>query len=121
MKYLLFLAAFCFSISINAQSIKNTDHSNLVEEQMNLIHKDLEKGGHAVSLSANQKVKIKSLISVKSQKILDTRNSKLGKLEMSNRLTEIDKEFDPAILEILNPSQRKVYKESPRNRRRFAQ
>jgi len=115
MKYLFVLIFAFVSLAATAQS-ENPEVIRLMEQELKMIQKDLV----GQELTSEQNSKLTKLLTVKAEKIYKVREGNMGKLEMSKTLTKINNEFDPALLEVFTPEQKKVFKESPRNKRKYA-
>lgn len=118
MKYLLILVIAAFGLNVSAQEA-NLQVNKLMEQELKMIQKDLSSQEEPQVLSTEQTKQLKELLLVKSEKVNAIRESKQDKLEMSQNLTSINKEFEPAILAIFNSAQKKAYKASARNKRKF--
>lgn len=115
MKYLFILLFAAFSLTASAQST-NPEVNRLMEQELKMIQKDLVDQ----SLTTDQTTKLKKLLTVKAEKVYVVREGKMQKLEVSKTLTAINNEFAPAILGVFNADQKKAFKLSPRNKRRYA-
>ncbi len=114
MKYLFILLFAGFSLTAAAQDI-NPEVNRLMEQELKMIQKDLVDQ----KLTDEQTVELKKLLMVKAEKVYAVREGSMGKLEMSKSITAISKEFEPAILEVFNADQKKAFKVSPRNKKRY--
>lgn len=114
MKYLFVLLFAAFGLSVSAQNT-NPEVNRLMEQELKMIQKDLVNQ----KLTDEQTAELKKLLTVKAEKVHAIREGNLGKMEMSKSMASIRNEFEPAILEVLNEDQKKAFKVSPRNKKRF--
>ena len=114
MKYLFIMLFAGFSLTAAAQDV-NPEVNRLMEQELKMIQKDLVDQ----KLTDEQTVELKKLLMVKAEKVYAVREGSMGKLEMSKSITAISKEFEPAILEVFNADQKKAFKVSPRNKKRY--
>lgn len=120
MKYLFLIIGFCFTCSLSAQSMQASEVDRLLKQEIEHIHKDMSYKGEGVALSNNQVAKLKKLLKVKAERLHTLRNARMDKREVSSKIDALNKEFDPAIMEILQPEQKRAYLASPRNKKRLA-
>lgn len=115
MKYLFIFLFAAFSLTASAQNT-NPEVNRLMEQELKMIQKDLASN----ALSVEQTAELQELLAVKAEKIYAVREGDMGKLEMSQSLTKINNEFDPAVLEIFTVEQKKIFKASTRNKRKYS-
>ena len=120
MKYLLILLFAAFGLNVSAQET-NSQVNMLMEQELKMIQKDLTSLDEPQILSAEQTIKITDLLLVKAEKVYAVRTSNQNKLTQSQNLGKINEEFEPAILDIFTSAQKRAYKASPRNKRRYTQ
>ena len=118
MKYLFILLFAAFGLNASAQEA-NPQVTKLMEQEFKMIQKDLLSQDNPQELSADQTAQLKELLMVKSEKVNAVRSSNQGKLNMSQSLDKINAEFEPAILAVFTSDQKKAFKESARNKRRY--
>ena len=118
MKYLFILLFAAFGLTVSAQDA--TSPANLLmEQELEMIQKDLANQEMPEVLNADQIASLKELLLVKAEKVNTIRASNQDKLTKSQNLNKINEEFEPAILAIFNSEQKKAFKASPRNKKRF--
>ena len=118
MKFLLILLFAAFGLNASAQNA-NPKVTKIMQQELQMIQKDLRSQDKPQVLSANQTTQLKKLLKVKSEKVNVVRASNQDKLTKSQNLDKIFEEFEPAILGVFNSDQKKAYKESARNKRRY--
>lgn len=118
MKNLFILLFAAFSITLSAQDT-NPKVAEMVDQEIKMIQKDLASNEEVQTLSGEQTAQLKKLLYSKAQRINVIRDSKEDKLSKSKSLNKISKEFEPAILAVLNNSQKEAFKSSPRNKKRY--
>ena len=118
MKYLFILLFAASGLNTSAQET-NPQVTKLMQQELKMIQKDLLSQDKPQVLSADQTAQMKELLKVKSEKVHVVRASNQDKLTKSQNLDKIFEEFEPAILAVFNNDQKKAYKESARNKRRY--
>jgi len=118
MKFLFILLFAAFGLNSSAQNA-DPKVTKIMQQELQMIQKDLRSQDKPQVLSANQTTQLKKLLKVKSEKVNVVRASNQDKLTKSQNLDKIFEEFEPAILEVFNSYQKKAYKESARNKRRY--
>jgi len=118
MKFLLILLFAAFGLNASAQNA-NPKVTKIMQQELQMIQKDLQSQDKPQVLSAIQTTQLKKLLKVKSEKVNVVRASNQDKLTKSQNLDKIFEEFEPAILGVFNSDQKKAYKESARNKRRY--
>lgn len=118
MKFLFILLFAAFGLNASAQNA-NPKVTKIMQQELQMIQKDLRSQDKPQVLSANQTTQLKKLLKVKSEKVNVVRASNQDKLTKSQNLDKIFEEFEPAILGVFNSDQKKAYKESARNKRRY--
>lgn len=118
MKYLFILLFAAFGLSVSAQDT-SPEVTRLVDQELKMIEKDLKSQEEPYTLTPEQTVKLKELLLVKSEKVNAVRVSTQDKLSKSQNIGKINKEFEPAILAIFDTNQKKAFKASARNKRRY--
>ena len=114
MKHLFILLLTAFSLTASAQTV-NPEVNRLMEQELKMIQKDLVDQ----KLTDEQTIALKKLLTVKAEKVYAVREGSMGKLEMSNTLKSISDEFEPAILDVFTAEQKKAFKVSPRNKKKY--
>ncbi|MBE27399.1 MAG: hypothetical protein CMN33_06920 [Saprospirales bacterium] len=118
MKFLFILLFAAFGLNASAQNA-NPKVTKIMQQELQMIQKDLRSQDKPQVLSAIQTTQLKKLLKVKSEKVNVVRASNQDKLTKSQNLDKIFEEFEPAILGVFNSDQKKAYKESARNKRRY--
>ncbi|HAV29035.1 MAG TPA: hypothetical protein DCW83_14305 [Saprospirales bacterium] len=118
MKFLFILLFAAFGLNASAQNA-DPKVTKIMQQELQMIQKDLRSQDKPQVLSANQTSQLKELLMVKSEKVNVVRASNQDKLTKSLNLDKIFEEFEPAILGVFNSDQKKAYKESARNKRRY--
>ena len=118
MKFLFILLFAAFGLNASAQNA-DPKVTKIMQQELQMIQKDLRSQDKPQVLSANQTTQLKELLMVKSEKVNVVRASNQDKLTKSQNLDKIFEEFEPAILAVFNSDQKKAYKESARNKRRY--
>ena len=118
MKFLFILLFAAFGLNASAQNA-DPKVTKIMQQELKMIQKDLRSQDKPQVLSANQTTQLKKLLKVKSEKVNVVRASNQDKLTKSQNLDKIFEEFEPAILGVFNSDQKKAYKESARNKRRY--
>jgi hypothetical protein len=118
MKFLFILLFAAFGLNASAQNA-DPKVTKIMQQELQMIQKDLRSQDKPQVLSANQTTQLKKLLKVKSEKVNVVRASNQDKLTKSQNLDKIFEEFEPAILRVFNSDQKKAYKESARNKRRY--
>ena len=118
MKFLFILLFAAFGLNASAQNA-DPKVTKIMQQELQMIQKDLRSQDKPQVLSANQTTQLKKLLKVKSEKVNVVRASNQDKLTKSQNLDNIFEEFEPAILGVFNSDQKKAYKESARNKRRY--
>ncbi|MDA9182502.1 hypothetical protein N9O51_04855 [Saprospiraceae bacterium] len=118
MKFLFILLFAAFGLNASAQNA-DPKVTKIMQQELQMIQKDLRSQDKPQLLSANQISQLKELLMVKSEKVNVVRASNQDKLTKSLNLDKIFEEFEPAILGVFNSDQKKAYKESARNKRRY--
>jgi len=118
MKFLFILLFAAFGLNASAQNA-DPKVTKIMQQELQMIQKDLRSQDKPQVLSANQTTQLKKLLKVKSEKVNVVRASNQDKLTKSQNLDKIFEEFEPAILGVFNSDQKKAYKESARNKRRY--
>jgi len=118
MKFLFILLFAAFGLNASAQNA-DPKVTKIMQQELQMIQKDLRSQDKPQVLSANQTTQLKKLLKVKSEKVNVVRASNQDKLTKSQNLDKIFEEFEPAILGVFNSDQKKAYKESASNKRRY--
>ena len=118
MKFLFILLFAAFGLNASAQNA-DPKVTKIMQQELQMIQKDLRSQDKPQVLSAIQTTQLKKLLKVKSEKVNVVRASNQDKLTKSQNLDKIFEEFEPAILRVFNSDQKKAYKESARNKRRY--
>jgi hypothetical protein len=118
MKFLFILLFAAFGLNASAQNA-DPKVTKIMQQELQMIQKDLRSQDKPQVLTANQTTQLKKLLKVKSEKVNVVRASNQDKLTKSQNLDKIFEEFEPAILGVFNSDQKKAYKESARNKRRY--
>ena len=118
MKFLFILLFAAFGLNASAQNA-DPKVTKIMQQELQMIQKDLRSQDKPQVLSANQTTQLKKLLKVKSEKVNVVRASNQDKLTKSQNLDKIFEEFEPAIMGVFNSDQKKAYKESARNKRRY--
>ena len=118
MKFLFILLFAAFGLNASAQNA-NPKVTKIMQQELQMIQKDLRSQDKPQVLSAIQTTQLIKLLKVKSEKVNVVRASNQDKLTKSQNLDKIFEEFEPAILGVFNSDQKKAYKESARNKRRY--
>ena len=118
MKFLFILLFAAFGLNASAQNA-DPKVTKIMQQELQMIQKDLRSQDKPQLLSANQTSQLKELLMVKSEKVNVVRASNQDKLTKSLNLDKIFEEFEPAILGVFNSDQKKAYKESARNKIRY--
>ena len=118
MKFLFILLFAAFGLNASAQNA-DPKVTKIMQQELQMIQKDLRSQDKPQVLSANQTTQLKKLLKVKSEKVNVVRASNQDKLTKSQNIDKIFEEFEPAILGVFNSDQKKAYKESARNKRRY--
>lgn len=110
MKY---LALTIFVLFISLTHVNAQDYLQYVKQEMSNIEQllSLDENSKDLVLTNEQKVKINDILKKKSKRALAISNSGKSKLEISNELTELDKQFTPQVAAVLKENQRLVYLE----------
>ena len=118
MKFLFILLFAAFGLNASAQNA-DPKVTKIMQQELQMIQKDLRSQDKPQVLSAIQTTQLKKLLKVKSEKVNVVRASNQDKLTKSQNLDKIFEEFEPAILRVFNSDQKKAYKESARNKRKY--
>ena len=118
MKFLFILLFAAFGLNASAQNA-DPKVTKIMQQELQMIQKDLRSQDKPQVLSAIQTTQLKKLLKVKSEKVNVVIASNQDKLTKSQNLDKIFEEFEPAILRVFNSDQKKAYKESARNKRRY--
>ena len=118
MKFLFILLFAAFGLNASAQNA-DPKVTKIMQQELQMIQKDLRSQDKPQVLSAIQTTQLKKLLKVKSEKVNVVRASNQDKLTKSQNLDKIFEEFEPAIMRVFNNDQKKAYKESARNKRKY--